>query len=432
MDDNQNETVKELSQQDKDIIGEVSNISMGSAATALSNIMGKKVVITSPTVEIGTTESISNIDRVPSLGVIISYTEGIVGKDILIIRKSDAIEIVKALMGADMVGEEFGEIEISAIAEVMNQMMGSSATALSNFLGRAVNISPPSAFMLTEENRMEKLNFIYEQANNVILVRFLFKVEDVLESDLYMIMTREFAAELVDAMLKNLGLSAEPQDSGEAAVLPEQPQAQQELPEQQSPQYAPQEPQYAPQEPQYAPQEQPTPQYAPPEQQAPQYAPPVQPTPQYAPPVQPTPQYAPPVQPAPQYSPYQQTPPQYYNPAPAQTAAAAAVMPMSQVKPVQLASFDSQPPLGPAEKSNFDLIQDVPLELSVEVGKAHKLVKEVIDFTVGSIIELDKQAGDPVDVIVNGQLIAHGEVVVIDESFGVRITEIIDPKNNGK
>ena len=88
--------------------------------------------------------------------------------------------------------------------------------------------------------------------------------------------------------------------------------------------------------------------------------------------------------------------------------------------------------MGPAERSNFELIEDVPLELSVEVGKAHKLVKEVIDFTVGSIIELDKQAGDPVDIIVNGQLIAHGEVVVIDESFGVRITEIIDPKNNGK
>lgn len=107
-------------------------------------------------------------------------------------------------------------------------------------------------------------------------------------------------------------------------------------------------------------------------------------------------------------------------------------MPQTQVRPIKLASFDSQPAMSQAEKSNFELIEDVPLELSVEVGKAHKLVKEVIDFTVGSIIELDKQAGDPVDIIVNGQLIAHGEVVVIDESFGVRITEILSPKNNGK
>jgi len=130
MDENQNENLIELSQQDKDIIGEVSNISMGSAATALSNIMGKKVAITSPTVEIGTEESINKIERVPSLGVTISYTEGVVGKDILIIKKSDALEIIKALMGEEMVSDEFGEIETSAIAEVMNQMMGSAATAL--------------------------------------------------------------------------------------------------------------------------------------------------------------------------------------------------------------------------------------------------------------------------------------------------------------
>lgn len=382
MDDNQNEKKFKLSQQDKDIIGEVSNISMGSAATALSNIMGKKVVITSPKVEIGTEESIRNIERVPSLGVIISYTEGVVGKDILIIRKNDAVEIVKTLMGGEMANEEFGEIEISAIAEVMNQMMGSAATALSNFLGRAVNISPPSAFMLTEENRMEKLNFIYEQTNNVVLVRFLFKVEDVLESDLYMIMTREFAEELVDAMIKNLGIESEPSSTEDSSAAQTEPLTEPQVP--------------------------------------PQTQQEVQVPPQIQQEVQVPPQVQQPAQVAPQM---QQT---------AQVQQAATAVPMSQVKPVRLASFDSVPSLSKEEKSNFNLIQDVPLELSVEVGKAQKLVKEVIDLTPGSIIELDKQAGDPVDVIVNGQLIAHGEVVVIDESFGVRITEIIDPKNNGK
>lgn len=424
MDENQNENMVELSQQDKDIIGEVSNISMGSAATALSNIMGKKVVITSPTVEIGTVESINNIERIPSLGVTISYTEGVVGKDILIIKKSDAFEIIKALMGEQAVSDEFGEIEISAIAEVMNQMMGSAATALSNFLGRTVNISPPSAFMLTEENRMEKLSFIYEHANNVIMVRFLFKVEDILESDLYMLMTREFAEELVDAMIKNLGLNDTNEEKNAApqeTSVPEQPAADVQQPVQQNasesqPNVQQETTQSEPAAPQYEPQVvQPA---------AAEYAQQGQPAaaPQYVPQGQPA---------APQYS------PQYYNPAPAQAAASAAMpmtaaQPMSQVKSVRFASFDSVPPLEPSEKSNFELIQDVPLELSVEVGKAHKLVKDVIDLSVGSIIELDKQAGDPVDVIVNGQLIAHGEVVVIDESFGVRITEIIDPKNNGK
>jgi flagellar motor switch protein FliN len=392
MNENQNELL-ELTQQDIDIIGEVSNISMGSAATALSNIMGKKVVITSPHVEVGTEESINKIERVPSLGVIISYTEGVIGKDILIIRKADAIEIVKVLMGGELPEGEFGEIEISAIAEVMNQMMGSAATALSNFIGKSVNISPPSAFVMTEENRKEKLAFVYEQVNRVILVRFLFKIEDLIESDLYMIMGKEFADELVEVMMKNLGMTAE-------NPAPEPPLQEPEPPSNQ----------------------QPAPQYAPPVE-PPQYQ---QPAPQYAPPV---PQYAPP---APQY---QQPAPQYYAP-PADQAAAQAVnmtaMPQTQVRPIQFASFDTQPPMGPAARQNFELIEEVPLELSVEVGKAHKMVKEIIDFSVGSIIELNKQAGDPVDIIVNGQLIAFGEVVVIDESFGVRITEIVVPKNSGK
>jgi flagellar motor switch protein FliN/FliY len=426
MDDNQNENVFKLSKQDSDIIGEVSNISMGSAATALSNIMGKKVIITSPHVEIGSEETIDKIERIPSIGVIISYTEGVVGKDILIIKKSDAAEIVKTLMGDDSPDEEFGEIQISAIAEVMNQMMGSAATALSNFIGRTVNISPPSAFMLTEENRMEKLNFIYENANSMVLVRFLFKVEDLIESDLYMIMSREFSSELVAAMMKNFddGSGNAEEANAEEANAEEANAAQQAAPQppvqdapiNPAPQYAPPEPQYAQPAPQYAP---PAPQYAPP---APQYA---QPAPQYAPPA---PQYAPPA--PPQYAP---PAPQYYAPAAAQASAAA--MPQAdqtRVRPVKLSSFDSQVSPNANDNSNFELIQDVPLELSVEVGKAYKMVKEVIDLTVGSIIELDKQAGDPVDIMVNGQLIAHGEVVVIDESFGVRLTEIVDPKNKGK
>lgn len=426
MDDMQNENGLVLTQEDADIIGEVSNISMGSAATALSNIMGKKVIITSPKVEVGTLETIDKIQRIPSIGVIISYTEGVIGKDILVIKKSDAMHIVGAMMGEEpSEDEEFGEIEISAIAEVMNQMMGSSATALSSFLGKAVNISPPSAFEMTEENYKEKLKYVYDQVNNVILVRFLFKVEDILESDLYMIMSREFSQELVEAMMKNLGMS-EPDEA---------PAASEEIPVTQP------EPQVSPEpmplniapEPQYnvpPAQPQPQPQYnVPPAamQPQPQYnVPPaaMQPQPQYnVPPaaVQPQPQYyAPPAAAQPQQ--------QYYT----QAAAAAVPLVQTQVRPVRLTNFNAEPNLSAAEKSNFDLIQSVPLELSVEVGKARKLVKEIIDLSVGSIVELDKQAGDPVDIIVNGQLIAHGEVVVIDESFGVRVTEILDTKNNGK
>lgn len=411
MDDNQNEKLV-ISQQDADIIGEVSNISMGSAATALSNIMGKKVTITSPHVEVATAEAIDGIQRVPSLGVQISYTEGVVGDDILIIKKADATEIVKAMMGEDMVAGEFGEIQISAIAEVMNQMMGSSATALSNFLNKSVNISPPTAFVMTEENKNEKLGFLYDQINSIVLVRFLFTVEDVFESDLYIMMTKEFTTELVDAMMENLNGVTEQIEpiATEETSADNQQNVTQPQPEQIT-ESAPTMPPIPPVSPVY---------------EEPQQAP--IPQPQYVP--QPTPipnpnnnvQYAAAAQ------------PQYY--AQEQTAATMAMptmaMPQTRVRPVRLTNFEVPSNLQPSQKSNFELIEQVPLELSVQVGTARKMVKEVIDLTVGSIIELDKQAGDPVDIIVNGQLIAHGEVVVIDESFGVRITEIIDKSSKLK
>lgn len=388
----------DMTQDQIDIIGEVSNISMGSAATALSNIMGKKVMITSPQVSFGSTELMKNIERIPSIGVVISYTEGIVGQDVLIIRKQDAIEIVKVLMGEDVSEDEFNEIHISAISEVMNQMMGSSATALSTFIGKSVNISPPSAFELTEENKDEKLNDIYSTIDKMVMVRFLFDVEDVLQSEIYTIMGAEFAQQLVEAMMNYMqpGASAK-QETQTPPPAPQRP----------APEPVASEPQggsgtkslsqseidrltaAAFARPQVS--------------EPPVYEEPlIQPQPVYQQPV-----YQPPIQ----------------QPAPVRQAVA-----QTSVRPVMLKSFDDPEPPMPMVNSNFGLIQDVPLELAVEVGRARKLVKEVLEMTVGAIIELDKQAGDPVDVIVNGQLIAKGEVVVIDENFGVRITDIIGKK----
>lgn len=363
-----------LEQDEKDIVGEVSNISMGSAATALSNIIGQKVVITSPIVQKGTRETIDEIEKIPSIGVVISYTEGVKGENFLIMRSSDAEKIVQVMMGG--VGEpggSFGEIELSAIAEVMNQMMGSSATALSGFIGRAVNISPPSAFVLTEENKMEKLAFIYDQIEQIVFVRFQFTVENMLESEIYMVMTRSFEQELVQAMLSQMGLSDISQLSGNAGAS----SAQQETAPAPMPQPAASAPVSA--------------------AASAHSAAPVDSKPAAAP--------------------------------PSSTVRREAAAATAAVRPAVLPQFSPQPVLSSEEQSNFELIQEVPLDLSVEVGRSRKLVREVLDLSVGSIIELDKQAGDPVDIIVNGQLIARGEVVVIDESFGVRVTEIMG-KNN--
>ncbi|ADU28059.1 flagellar motor switch phosphatase FliY [Ethanoligenens harbinense] len=360
-----------LTQDEKDILGEISNISMGSAATALSNILGQKVVITSPHVEKGSRQAIEDLEKIPSIGVIISYTEGVIGENFLIMRSADAAQIVNLLMGGDVESEEFGEIQISAIAEVMNQMMGGSATALSGFIGRTVNISPPSAFVLTEENKEEKLAFIYSQADQVVFVKFRFFVENMFESEIFMVMTRDFQRELVQAMLDKMGISNLSEMSGSAPEPPAAPQSEPPAPE--------------------------------------PAAPPVSVAP--AAPAAATAPVSAPTAPAASAAPA----------AARQEAAAAA----TAVRPAVLPQFAPQPVLSHEEQNNFELIQEVPLDLSVEVGRSRKLVREILDFAVGSIIELDKQAGDPVDIIVNGQLIAQGEVVVIDENFGVRITEII-------
>jgi len=369
-DDTTNQQSTFLTANNIDIIGEVSNISMGSAATALSNIIGKKVTITSPLVEIGTQQTIDNIQIISSIGVMISYTEGLIGKNFLVLREADAVKIVKVLMG-DAVSddEEFGEMHISAISEVMNQMMGSSATALAGFIGKPVNISPPSAFIITEDNKKEKLSFIYDNITESALVKFLFSIEDMFESEIFIIMSKEFSLELVNVMMKNMGIDflSELQD------IPVQSFPEPELP-------------------------------------APS---PVQPTPiretQYEKANEG--QAALDVQPA------------------RQVAAASQYAVQTPVRPAILPNFEPQQLSTNEFNANFELIQDVPLELSVEVGRAKKRVREVVDFSVGSIIELDKQAGDPVDIIVNGQLIAYGEVVVIDESFGVRVTEIVSKKH---
>jgi len=93
------------------------------------------------------------------------------------------------------------------------------------------------------------------------------------------------------------------------------------------------------------------------------------------------------------------------------------------VQPVEFAPFSAVST--PKETANLTLILDVPLQFTVELGRTQKTIKEILELGPGAIVELDKLAGEPVDILVNGKPIAKGEVVVIDESYGVRITEIL-------
>lgn len=102
------------------------------------------------------------------------------------------------------------------------------------------------------------------------------------------------------------------------------------------------------------------------------------------------------------------------------------MMPMQNVniQPAQFQSFSSDINMLQSQE-NINLIKDVPLEVTVELGRTHKSISEILEFAPGTIVELDKIAGEPIDVLVNGKYVAKGEVVVIEESFGVRVTEII-------
>ena len=98
--------------------------------------------------------------------------------------------------------------------------------------------------------------------------------------------------------------------------------------------------------------------------------------------------------------------------------------PQVNVQQAQFASFES-PSLNPSETNNLNMLLDIPLQVTVELGRTKRSVKEILEMSSGSIIELDKLAGEPVDILVNNRHIAKGEVVVIDENFGVRITDIV-------
>lgn len=378
-----------LSSMEKDALGEIGNISMGSAATTLSVLLGHKVNITTPTVSVDTMSTIQNQYPMPYLVVEVGYVIGINGNNILAIQASDASIIADLMMGGDGLNpqEELNEIHMSAVGEAMNQMMGTVATSLSTMFNKKIDISPPKVNLI-DLGAEDKITDLVNNDEPVVKTSFRMEVDGLIDSEIMQILPLNVAKEMVSFLMGG-GAEAEVQET--PAPAPE-------------PAPAPAAPEPAPVAAAPAPATAPAPQPA-----APQYAAP--PQPQYAAPPQ-QPQYtAPPMGAQPVYA-----PPAYANNV------------VSSGVPVQNAQFA---PLTnePVEvnAANISLIQDVPLQVTVELGRTKKSIREILEFSTGSIIELDKLAGEPVDIHVNGQLTAKGEVVVIDENFGVRITEIVSP-----
>lgn len=362
-----------LTDNEKDAIGEIANISMGTAATTLFSLVNRKVEISTPVVSLATWDDIVEAYERPYVFIRIAYTVGLDGNNLLILKENDVKIITDLMMGGDGTNTdgELGELHLSAICEAMNQMMGSAATSLSSMLNKTIDISPPHADLIDLQENVDEGTIDEFLKNPFVKISFKMEIGDLVNSTIMQLYPISFAKEMCASITQNME-----QDAAANASATPQPEAK--------------------------PEPQPTPQPAPQQtmQSQPMMGQAMQGQPMMGQPVQGQPMMGQPMMSQPM---------------------------MGQPVNVQPAQF--QPFMGDLsaafQKENIDLIMDVPLEVTVELGRTSKSIQEILDFAPGTIIELNKIAGEPIDVLVNGKYVAKGEVVVIEESFGVRITEII-------
>ena len=358
-----------LSPDEVDALGEIGNISMGTAATTLFTLLNHKVLITTPQVEALTWDEFIDTITDDLTAVAVDYTEGFIGSNLMILKDQDVKVIADLMMGGTgaYIEGPVTDLHLSAISESMNQMIGSSSTSMAQIFNKKIDISPPQAIKM--DTNLEK---IFGPKGDLVKISFRLQIEEnIIDSELMQVLPLQFAKELISGLLvQDVEPSEETVASNPQPVEPVQP-VQSVQPEQ--------------------------PMYQSPSPQVP---------PTYE-------QVAEPVQMAYSQSAYVR---QENN-----------IRPDIDVKSPQFQSFDDRPKVYP--KENMDILMDVSLEVSVELGRTSRKIKEILEFGPGSIIELNRLVGEPVDVLVNGKFVATGEVVVIDENFGIRITDIINPEN---
>ena len=343
-----------LSDTEKDTLGEIGNISMGTAATTMSMLLNRRVQITIPRVSITTPREISEASPMPFIVVEVGYTEGLQGRNLLVMRTSDGAVIADLMMGRDGLDPQaaIDDFVLSALAEAMNQMMGSAATSLSAMFNRTIVISPPTARVIDLGN--EPLDAHLASDEFLAKIAFRMTVEDLIDSEIMLLLQLGFAQEMLGLLLPAEEAVSSPKEVNEAKTAREVPEA--------------------------------------------------------------------------SMPPMAAQPPVAAASAPPSSPQTLTRRPATQPVTVQAVEFQPLPQtttLPPVAAGNLQLLLDVPLQLTVELGRTEKTVKEVLDLVPGSIFELDRVAGEPVDIYVNGKLVAKGEVVVIDENFEVRITDIV-------
>ena len=362
-----------LSPIEQDALGEVGNISFGSSATALSALLGQKVDITTPSLTMINRNKLEEEFPHPYVAIQVEYTVGLAGMNLLVIKQSDAAIIADLMLGGDGLNPkpELGEIQLSAVQEAMNQMMGSAATSMSTVFNQKVDISPPTIDLMNISQNEGRDNIPDDDL--LVKISFRLRIGELIDSNLMQLLPLNFSKKVVKSLMGESDGELAPTTAPVAQSTPPTNVASQ--------------PQPAPQ--------------APPMQQPMYEQPPMQQEPQQ--PMYQQPMYAQ----QPVYQMPQQPPQQPVN-----------------VQQAQFTSFEAAN-ITQAEARNLNMLLDIPLQVAVELGRTKRSVKEILELSGGSIIELDKLAGEPVDILVNNRLIAKGEVVVIDENFGVRITDIL-------
>lgn len=345
---NEEPEVEALTDIEKDLLGEIGNICMGSASTALSTIIGQQVNITTPVVSMTTLRNLKDEFEVPNIALEVKYVSGIMGENLLVMKITDAAVIASLMMGGDgSIGDvsTLSEIEVSAVSEAMNQMIGSAATSMATMFSREINISPPISKIWNDFT--SPLSEEIDDNQPVVKVSFKLAIGTLVDSFMMQVLPIETAKKIVSIMM------------GQESVEP--PKVSTSKAPEQSTQN--------------------------------------------------------------QYEDYgkDQISNDYYedfSEKPADLNAKKVEVHQAAFPPLTSSASPSMP-------KNIDLILDVPLEISVVLGRTKKCIKDILSLGAGSLIELDKLAEEPVEILVNGKKVAYGEVVVVDENFGVRITSIV-------
>ncbi|MBD7916345.1 flagellar motor switch phosphatase FliY [Clostridium sp. Sa3CUN1] len=338
-----------ISETEKDLLGEIGNISMGSASTALYQLINKQVNITTPKVRITTLREIKEEFKYPNIILDVKYISGITGRNILIMQTKDAAVIANLMMGGDgqVSTSHLSEIDISAVQEAMNQMIGSAATSMATMFSREVNISPPKSKIW--ESMDQSITENIPENEQIVEVCFDLKIEGLLQSNMMQILPIDTAKKIVSIMMGE----EEGKEESKDKIVNEEVPSNTYINEKQF---------------------------------------------------------------------------DINNFVKAEEAITESFNEKNNDNSIEVhgASFETLIQGEVSEPNrNIDLILDVPLDISVVLGRTKKSIKDILDLSTGSLIELDKLAEEPVEILVNGKKIAFGEVVVVDENFGVRITSIV-------